>query len=70
MEGDNRDSEMELRRDEAWSEYTNGTFSNTDRKIFNYAFERGWSAYIQKSFEDFKRNREIGARARKAVNRR
>lgn len=63
------DNEMEQRPSEAWAEYANGTFSETDRKIFNYAFERGWSAHIQKSFEDFKHNREIGARARKVYRR-
>lgn len=66
---DEHDNEMEQRRAEAWAEYTRGTFSESDRKIFDYAFERGWSAYIEKSFEDFKRNRELGQRARKAVSR-
>lgn len=63
------DNPMERMRDEAWSEYANGTFSASDRKIFDYAFERGWSAHIQKSFDDFKHNRELGVRARKTVRR-
>lgn len=67
---DEHDNEMQQRRAEAWSEYTNGTFSETDKKIFNYAFERGWNAYLQKTFDDFKKNRELGARARRAANRR
>lgn len=61
---DNYDNEMEQRRAEAWVEYAGGTFSQSDKKIFDYAFERGWSAYIEKSFEDFKHSRELGARAR------
>lgn len=69
MDDDNHDSEMERRRAEAWAEYARGTFSETDRKIFNYAFERGWNAYLEKTFADFKHKREIDARSRRVYRR-
>lgn len=66
---DEHDNEMERRRAEAWAEYANGTFSESDRKIFNRAFEYGWNAHINKVFADFKHKREIDARSRRVYRR-
>lgn len=68
MDEDN-DNPMETACQTAWEEYFNGTYSSTDLKIFKYAFERGWSAHMQKQFEEFKHDREIGARARRIYRR-
>lgn len=66
---ENSDNPMEAACQTAWREYFNGTYSKTDLKVFKYAFERGWSAHMQKQFDDFKRDREIGARARRTIQR-